>query len=123
MRGKIQVERPAEFVRAAADVALAEGARRPIGMAAEDVAPQPAEELVEHALAQPSGAARGKLEALAAALGVAGFLEQLGQLLEPAQVRRGLGVEQLGDLVRIDAGQLLWCAHVFHLARRARPCG
>ena len=40
------------------------------------------EQLVEHALAQPSGAARRELEPVAVALGIARLLESPGQLLE-----------------------------------------
>ena len=99
------------------DVALAGSARRPILVAAEDVAPQPAEQLVENSLAQAASATWRQLEALAVAFGIAGLLEKLGQLLQPAQVRGGLRVEKLGDLVRIDVRQILRRADVVHLAR------
>src|SRR3954454_8731991 len=87
-------------------------------MAAENVAPQPPEQLIEHALTQTTRAARSELEMLAVALGVARLLEYFCQLLQSAHVGGRLSIEQLGDLIRIYIRQLFGHADRTHLARQ-----
>src|SRR5439155_7997093 len=61
---------------------------------AEGVATEAREEAVEDLLADAPAAPRRELEPPSDALGVAGLLERAGQLLQPGNVLRRVGVEQ-----------------------------
>src|SRR3954454_11016788 len=84
-------------------------------MSAKDVPTELSEELVEHALAEPSSSARGQLEMLAVALRISGLFEQARQLLQTPDVCRRFCGEQLVDRRGIDGGGLLGHVDAGHL--------
>ena len=83
---QVEVERVAELVRLGRLVALPAPAAAVDPVAAERVALEPREQVVEDLLADPPAAARGQLEALAVAGQVAGLLEPAGQVVERLEV-------------------------------------
>ena len=96
----VEMERVAELVRLRCLLALPSPAGPVDPMAAERVARQPREQVVEDLLADPPAAARRQLEAIAAAAEVAGPFELAGKLVERVEVARGLVAEQFADAGR-----------------------
>ena len=96
----VEMERVAELVRLRRLLALPSPPGPVDPMAAERVARQPREQVVEDLLADPPAAPRRQLEAIAAAAEVAGPFELAGKLVERVQVAGGLVAEQLADVAR-----------------------
>ena len=76
-------------------------------MAAERVALEPREQVVEDLLADAPAAARRELQVLAVAGQVAGRLEAPGQGVERVEVAHRVVAEQVADLVAVQAGEVV----------------
>src|SRR6185436_1244130 len=102
----VEMERVPELIRLRRLLALPSPAGTIDPMAAERVAGQPGEQVVEHLLADAPAAARRQLQAVALAREVAGLLEAASQLVERLQVAGALRSEQLLDVVPIQPGDV-----------------
>ncbi len=118
---QVEVERVAELVRLGRLVALPSPAAAVDAVAAERVALEPREQVVEDLLADPPAAARGQLQPLAVAGQVAGLLEPPGEVVERIELARGVVAEQVADLVAIDRGEVGRRLDVGQRVRRAGP--
>ena len=100
------MERVAELVRFGRLLALPAptGAVQPV--APERVPSQPAEQIVEHLLADPARAARRQLHPIAVALEVAGPLEAARKLIEGVHIAGSVGAEQVADPLTIDLAKV-----------------
>ena len=103
---QVEVERVAELERLRGLLALAAAAAAIEPMAAERIALEPREQVVEHLLADLPAAARRQLEALAVAGQVAGLLEPPGEVVERIEVADRVVAQQLADLVAVDVGEV-----------------
>ena len=99
---QVEVERVAELVRLGRLLALPAPAGTLDAMAAERVALEPREQVVEHLLADPPAAPRRQLEPLPVAGQVAGLLEPPGQVVERVEVADGVVAQQVAHLVAVD---------------------
>ena len=96
------MERVAELERLGRLLAVAATARPLEPVAAERVAAQPREQVVEHLLADPAAAARRELQPPAVAVEVAGRLETVREVLERVEVAGGVRPEEVADVRPVD---------------------
>ena len=90
-RPQVELERVAELERLGGLLAVAAAAGPLQAVAAERVAPQPGEQVVEHLLADPPAAARRQLHAVAVAIEVAGGLERVARSSSASRSRAASG--------------------------------
>ena len=94
-------------------LAAVAGAGEPV--AAERVAVQPREQLVEDLLADPPVAARGELQPVAVALEVARLLEPVGEVLERVEVAGRVRAQQVAHVRAIDLAEVARAARAVEL--------
>ena len=102
----VEVERVAELVRLRRLLALPAPAGPVDPMAAERVARQPGEQVVEDLLADPPAAPRRQLQPIALARQVAGLLELAGELVERLEVAGAVGARAARGPRRGRAGEV-----------------
>ena len=92
---QLEVERIAELVGFGGLVTLAATPRPVDPVAAERVAAESCKQVIKHLLADPPGAARSQLQALAVACQVPRLLEAPGQVVQRIEVANGLVVHEV----------------------------
>src|SRR5439155_15063536 len=75
-------------------------------LAAEAVAAEPGEQIVEHLLADPPCPAGSQLEPVALPREIPGTLELAGQLVEPLELAHRVVAKQVLDAVAIEPGEV-----------------
>ena len=113
------MERVAELERLGRLLAVAAAAGPLQPMAAERIAPESREQVVEHLLADPPAAARRQLHAVAVAIEVAGGLEAGGQVLQRVQVARGVRTQEVADVGAVDLADVPGPVDAFEVALEA----
>ncbi len=100
------MERVAELVRLGRLIPLPAPPGPVDPVAAECVALEAGEQVVEDLLADPPAAPRRELHAFAVAGQVAGLLEPAGEVVERLEIAQAIVAEQVADLVAVDGGQV-----------------
>src|SRR4051812_48090761 len=103
---QVEVERVAELVWLCCLLALPSPPDAVDAMAAEPVAAETREQVVEHLLPDPTAPARCQLEPLALPRQVAGLLELSRQLVETLEISDGVVAQEVADPVAINVGEI-----------------
>ncbi len=115
-RPEVEVERVPELERLGRLLAVAATAGALEAMAAERVAPQPGEQVVEHLLADPAAAAGRELQPVAVPVEVARRLQAGRQVLQRVEVAGRVRPEQVTDVRPVDVAEIAGAADPLEVA-------